>query len=639
MDLLGDSSVQRVIDDVIARRLAGETLLDSQVLADHPALAAELQPLLLRLSRIDRARQHARTDATPRSLIDLDLPQVVPGYTLLREINRGGQAVVYYARRDRDGSPAAVKVLRDGLLSDARQRRRVEAEADILARLDHPQIVSLLDRGQTADGRLFLAMRFVDGPMLDPLELARTHRLHARMAIFVSACRAVQAAHAIGVVHRDLKPSNIRIDAAGRPHVLDFGLARSPRDEPLRHSLTVTGQFLGTFLWASPEQARGQTDVTPASDVYALGVILHQLLTAGRFPPQVYASMERVIDPQLASTSRPRRRLAALEDPRLEKVLWTALAADASARHRDAGALADAVEAALQQPSPRRSRRRELGMPLLIAASLAALLGWRSVGTGDADHQHHYHSSVEHPGQLVVNGRPILRSLVGPLHWVPPGEFMMGIEGSFHAPNPPRPARVDRGFYMGSYEVKQEAFEAVMGFNPSQNRGPALPVECVNYDEAVEFCRRLSQREGRRYRLPTEIEWEYACRAGTTTRWSFGDDPMLAIRYANLADLANTSSRLTTRMRYNDGWAATREVAIAIPNAWRLFDLHGNVWEWCAGPFRLDALDDASGVRDTAPIRGGSWWDDAYTASSGHRNYGKTAMRESTVGFRVACDE
>lgn len=175
-----------------------------------------------------------------------------------------------------------------------------------------------------------------------------------------------------------------------------------------------------------------------------------------------------------------------------------------------------------------------------------------------------------------------------------------------------------------------------MGTNPSRFVGDDLPVDSVTYQEAVEFCRRLSELTGKRFRLPTEWEWEYACRAGTTTHFYFGDDPKLMLRYGNAMDQSNNFPSVNARMPYNDGYESTAPCGAFHANLWLMQDMLGNVWEWCAGPYQIEPDDPSTRIADRAPLRGGSWWDVPRDASE--RNPIAMADRVSTVGFRVAMD-
>jgi len=187
---------------------------------------------------------------------------------------------------------------------------------------------------------------------------------------------------------------------------------------------------------------------------------------------------------------------------------------------------------------------------------------------------------------------------------MPAGELLMGSPrgepGREANERPQHEVRITRAFCIGAHEVTQEQYAAVMGRNPSKFPGARNPVERVSWHDAVQFCARLSEKDGRTYRLPTEAEWEYACRAGSTTAYSFGSDP------PGLGDHAWHSG--------NSG-EKPHEVGLKLPNAWGLYDMHGNVWEWCQDwyedGYRSRAAEDPTGPTSGSYrcVRGGSWFD------------------------------
>ena len=203
----------------------------------------------------------------------------IGAYEIVREIGRGGMGAVYLAKRA-DGQfekEVAIKLLKRGTDTDE-ILRRFHAERRILARLDHPNIARLLDAGTTDDGLPYFVMEYIDGVPIT--SYARETRLSVaqRLQLFLKVCEAVQFAHQHRVVHRDLKPGNIFVRQDGEPKLLDFGIAKflAAGDEGIDQTLTAERRF--TPICASPEQARGET-VTPASDVYALGALLYELMT------------------------------------------------------------------------------------------------------------------------------------------------------------------------------------------------------------------------------------------------------------------------------------------------------------------------------------------------------------------------
>ena len=207
-----------------------------------------------------------------------------------------------------------------------------------------------------------------------------------------------------------------------------------------------------------------------------------------------------------------------------------------------------------------------------------------------------------------------------------PGKFMMG-EGTVPPFGPQHEVILSNPFYMGVTEVTQAQYEAVMGTNPSRFKGATNPVETVSWNDATEFCKKLSEKTRQAVHLPTEAEWEYACRAGTQTAYSFGDAPSALGDYAWWG---------------KNGGMTTHPVGQKKPNAWGLYDMHGNVWEWCAdwyadypkGPVTDPAGPATGGAR---VFRGGSWLfvvTDYFRCA--YRYFNVPTLRFSNFGFRCA---
>lgn len=197
------------------------------------------------------------------------------------------------------------------------------------------------------------------------------------------------------------------------------------------------------------------------------------------------------------------------------------------------------------------------------------------------------------------------------------------------------PVTISRDFWIAKYEVTQREYEQVVGKNPSHFPGdPNRPVEKVSFNDAVAYCSAITKRErdaGRlpanwEYRLPTEAEWEFACRAGSTNLFSFGDDPAVAEQYAwTLENAGNT----------------THPVGQKQPNAWGLYDMHGNVWEWCSDwfePYPAAPLTDPVGPAQTKykVFRGGGWNNEVNMARASNRFMMDPGMGIHFVGFRIA---
>lgn len=226
---------------------------------------------------------------------------------------------------------------------------------------------------------------------------------------------------------------------------------------------------------------------------------------------------------------------------------------------------------------------------------------------------------------------------------IPGGTFMMGLpddeEGRWDYERPQHQVTVP-SFFMGKYPVTQAQYQAIMGTNPSDFNGSNRPVERVIWNDAIAFCEKLSQRIGKNYRLPSEAEWEYACRAGTTTPFHFGE--------TITTDLANYDGNFT----YGGGIKGiyrkeTTEVgSFGVANNFGLYDMHGNVWEWCEDSWHSSykgAPTDGSAWLDTEEntnsklLRGGSWLHDPGLCRSAYRNYINLDSYYDDIGFRVVC--
>lgn len=318
-----DSEAQRAYLD---RECAGNSDLREQV-----------EALLMRHARLGLLDQpvHAQPG------LNTPIPERVGRFRILHRLGSGGMGVVYRAEQEKPKRQVALKMMHAGFVSEE-LRRRFEFETGILARLQHPGIAQIYEVSTWDDGsgpRPFFAMELVDGLSLDKFIKQGHPTAREKLKLFVALCDAVQHAHQKGIIHRDLKPANILVTAVGAPKILDFGVARAT-DSDLQATIhTTPGQLIGTPAYMSPEQVGGTTErLDTRSDVYALGVILFEMLTGElpyeladqsltrmvrvicEVPPRSLASVDRAFRGDLATITaktlekEPEQRYASVSD-------------------------------------------------------------------------------------------------------------------------------------------------------------------------------------------------------------------------------------------------------------------------------------------------------------------------------------
>ncbi|MEE9297116.1 MAG: protein kinase [Phycisphaerae bacterium] len=294
-----------------------------------------------------------RADPSPRISIE--------GYEILHELHRGGQGAVYQAIQKATKRKVAIKVLIEGPYASKSARKRFEREIELVAQLKHPNIISIFHSGVTPEGMHFYVMDYIRGLRLDQYVHDKHLSLEDTLKLFGRVCDAVQYAHQRGVIHRDLKPSNILVDSTGSPKVLDFGLAKMLA-APVETVVSITQQVIGTLPYMSPEQAAGNPDeIDTRADIYALGVILYELLT-GHYPYPVAGQMVEVLK-HIAETpptpltrswtkdlgvtarsSKPRRVAQCPIDDELQTVVLKTLSKERERRYQSAGELAKDIQ-------------------------------------------------------------------------------------------------------------------------------------------------------------------------------------------------------------------------------------------------------------------------------------------------------
>jgi formylglycine-generating enzyme required for sulfatase activity/predicted Ser/Thr protein kinase len=626
------------------------------------------------------------------------VPQVPVRYRLVSCLGKGGMGSVWLAEDRALERQVAIKVPHLGEDVSPEVVRRFQIEARAAARVTHDNLCPIFDVGEHG-GLPFLVMPFIEGKPLSkycgrPWPPERAVRLVAVLA------RALAVVHAAGLVHRDLKPANVMMRADGRPVLMDFGLASSGESQSKR--LTREGAVLGTPAYMAPEQAEGRLrDMGPATDVYGLGVILFELLTARtpfEGPPMAVFGQILHVQPPTPSD------LCAGIAPALDAICLKALAKKPAERFASMAEFVVSLEACERQrppvqpteavtlhtetidipdraplpetyptssartllPPPGRRSRWLVAAGVLLVMALLPLV-WLLSGGGQPEQTRP--PAGELPKEVTVDlGKEVKLGLVR----IDPGEFQMGApDGEAEAQNDEKPqhtVRITRPFYLGKYEVTQAQyqrlapqrsqpcwFSAEGGGKDKVQRMDTnrFPAECVSWNEATTVCERLNQdylsglpealrKAGYRFKLPTEAQWEYACRAGTTTPFHFGKE------------LNGTQANCNGDFPYGTqekgkNWERTTPVGSYPKNAWGLYDMHGNVWEWCedsqeAGRYKNRAgqakIEDPKypekAAEDQRVRRGGAWGHYARFCRAAYRSEDEPANHDINYGFRLA---
>ena len=564
-------------------------------------------------------------------------------YRVKRLLGTGGFGRTYEAQ-DLDRLDAACVVKQfiresQGTTARAKAAQLFRQEAKRLFELGEnhsqiPRLVAYFEQGTC----MYLVQEFIDGDNLHQELLRQAINETQIWQLLSDLLPVLEFMHQRQVIHRDIKPENIiRRIADGKLVLIDFGGAK----QVTQHNLAQKGTGIYTLGYAAAEQMAGYA--CAASDLYALGATCVRLLTGclikqderGNIYDPIYDPIngkwlwqEYLVSNGITISNKLKRILDKLLKHFVRERYQSA--ADVLSDVKKNDTLYDVIPLPVLNTNNKTDSHQNFQFETVTVDKYAKVVNRDRL-------------CAEYFIQELDNGANLdMVYLCG-------GTFMMGSpEYEGYDSEHPRHFVTIKPLFMSKFAITQEQWLTVAKLpqvkyflhpEPSYFKGDSYPVEQISWDEAIEFCARLSKYSGRLYRLPSEAEWEYACRANTITPFHFGD--------TITSDLVNHDGSYTyasaSKSEYRKG---TTPVGSFPPNAFGLYDMHGNVWEWCAD-FWHDSYDNApgdgrvwheDGDNNLRVMRGGSWFNVPRFCRSALRYKGESSLRDVFIGLRVVSD-
>jgi len=614
--------------------------------------------------------------------------QKVNQYSVISFIGSGGMGEVYLVEEEFTQNRYALKTLFPHHTQNEQFRERFIREAKIMAALNHPGIMQVHSFFQI-DQQYYLVMDFLQGQTLKSL-LRSNGCLNEPQALDIVGKLLVTLDYASskGVIHRDIKPDNIYIQPDYSIKVMDFGIARMTSLE----RVTETGSKLGTLYYMSPEQIRGSSNIDPKTDVYSLGIVFYEMLF-GCLPFDISTTSDYAIMDQIVNKPLPDFLHQSLSIGEKSKVLLEGMT-QKDQNHRLSASEAlyllqskDLKTSATvnnipktpkvqqevlipeSQPYHQEKRRNPKNIVFTVIAVVAlviviSLLSGKkkvdeSAGEESATAPADTNAVSTEPAPVYVPPKPYSEYPVYGMQLIEGGTFTMGDDSGIGKKDEAPAHQVTlNSYYLGVCELTQAEWNRVMNYNPSVIKGDDLPVENVTWYEALEYCNIRSMMEGltpcytinkdevdpyntnpnasfkwlvvpdwwaNGYRLPTEAEWEYASRGGKLSK---------GYRYSG-----SNNSEYIAWLKSNSG-GQKHPVGQKVANELGLYDMNGNVWEWC-----WDWIGDYQPVSFTNPTgassgslragRGSYWMGEESQIRHANRDNGIPSGKSKYLGFRV----
>ena len=553
-------------------------------------------------------------------------------YRIIKKLGQGGFGITYLAENtllegkvaikefffkeycERDDATCHVTIPTTGNREIVeRFKRKFIKEAKTIFRLNHPNIVRIHDVFEE-NGTAYYVMEYIEGESLGDMVKRRGAIPEAEALGYVKdAASALEYIHSKNINHLDIKPGNLmKRKEDGRIIVIDFGVAKQYA-AVISEGCTPACISYG-YSPAVLYRKNGEQSFSPQSDVYALAATLFKLLT-GNTPPEAI---------EVLCEGLP---VAELQEKHISRPVISAIAMAMKGRHERTQSIAEFVSNLENRANKSKKTIFKSGWLWALVVAVAIVAIWLMVPFNKGASSDNSFNDSDYTPKIktfYANGVPF------DMVEVRGGTFRMGAtseQGSDALDNEkPVHSVTLSGYYIGKTEVTQALWEAVMGNNPSRFKGDNLPVEWVSWNDCQEFIRKLNALTGQNFRLPTEAEWEFACRGGNNSR---------GYKYSG-------SNNLGSVAWYDDNSGVkTHPVATKSPNELGIYDMSGNVWEWCA-----DWYGDYSSGAQTNPKgpyggsyrvnRGGSRFNDVGSCRSSNRDDYIPTIRGDGLGLRLA---
>ena len=665
-----------------------QRLFDSGILAEQNLNAVE-----------EAKTRHQNVESFIQDLIESKLltkfqaEQIIAGkgdsltfgkYIIQEKLGAGGMGQVFKAYHPESAKLVAIKVILPQGKFDTESVKRFEREVKASEKLVHPNIIAVLDSG-SSKGSLFMVMELIEGK--DLFELINEKgklSVNEAVAYIIQAARALEHAHANGVIHRDVKPANLIADSHGFLKIVDMGLAKiqAGENEDKVSMLTTNTAIMGSADFMSPEQTVSTKNVDTRTDIYSLGASFYFLLTAKVMYPQK-ATFSKLISHRQAPISSLKFMRPDVSQ-KLDDIYTKMVAKKVGDRYQSMTELILDLEALGKESRTQDLLKQDAALnPFQVngvnfldlddnsikpkksagmfsnrkiawfCAGLLVLVGLLFVilfipkntmvkndinNTNDAQDafleppfdnnqaQEEQQSLAKTLGLAVETTVDLGRGVNLAMILIPQGKFIMGSplsEPGHKGDELQHQVVFSRPYFIGKYEVTQEQWETVMGDNPSQTKGAKLPVTNISWNDCQNFISKLNAKTESNYRFPTEAEWEFACRSGAKSAYSVGDK--ITKNDAN----------------YENVKAGVKPVGSYKPNPFGLYDMHGNVWEFCSdwyGAYAAGKSIDPMGVNNGRDhvLRGGSFFVDGLLLRSSTRDLVAPDFHNVVIGLRLA---